>query len=87
MERQIGHTSGMEVAISIPDKLFERAEPFAANKRKSRSQVFSEAIREYLARHAPDEVTEAMDQALLEVNQTYKMVSSAAWRVLEQTEW
>ena len=45
----------MKTAISIPDDVFERAERLARHTKKSRSQLFSEAVREYVARHAPDE--------------------------------
>ncbi len=33
----------------------------------SRSRLFSEALREYVVRHAPEEVTEAMDRAYAEL--------------------
>jgi hypothetical protein len=49
-------------------------------------------LREYLARHAPDKITEGMDQALDEIGEGRgeekdPFVSSAARRTLEQTEW
>jgi len=47
----------MKTAVSIPDEVFESAERLARRTKKSRSQVFSDALREYVARHAPDEVT------------------------------
>lgn len=37
------------------------AERQAQRTKKSRSQLYAEAIAEYLARHAPDEVTEAIN--------------------------
>ncbi|HPS77196.1 MAG TPA: hypothetical protein PLS53_03470 [Thermoanaerobaculaceae bacterium] len=52
----------MKAAISIPDSIFREAERFARESRKSRSQLFSEAVAEYLARHTPDAVTEAMNR-------------------------
>ena len=55
---------------------------------KSRSRLFSDALEEYLARHAPDEVTEAMNRACAEAGQTTdRFVSSAARRILERSEW
>ena len=53
-----GYTNGLKTAISIPDAVFEGAERLARRTRKSRCQLFSDALREYLARHAADEVTE-----------------------------
>jgi predicted transcriptional regulator len=78
----------MKTAISIPDDIFEGAERFARRTKKSRSQLFSDAVREYLARHAPDEVTDAMDRLCHELGQPKdKFVSAAARRVLERSEW
>ncbi len=78
----------MKTAISIPDDLFERAERLAERTQKSRSQLFSDALREYLARHAPDEVTEAMNRVADEVgSDDDAWVSSASRHALERTEW
>ena len=78
----------MKTAISIPDDIFEGAERLARRTKKSRSQLFSEAVKEYLARHAPEEVTEAMDRVCLELGQPKdEFVSSAARRILERSEW
>jgi len=79
------------MAVSIPDDVFKGAERLARRTRKSRSQLFSDALREYVARHAPDEVTDAMDEVCAQVghgnDSNHKFVSSAARRVLERTEW
>lgn len=40
--------SGMKVAISLPDPLFRAAERLARKLRKSRSQLYAEAIAEYV---------------------------------------
>ena len=63
MQRSDGrcYTPGMKTAISIPDDLFQAAELHAERVRKSRSQLYAEALAEYLARHAPEEVTNAMN--------------------------
>ena len=78
----------MKTAVSIPDEIFERAERFARRTRRSRSAVFSEALREYVAQHTPDDVTEAMDRVCAAVNDEHDgFVTTAARRVLERTEW
>jgi len=78
----------MKTAVSIPDEVFVQAERLARRAGKSRSQVFSDALREYVARHAPDEVTEAMDQVCAQVgDQGDPFVAAVARRVLERTEW
>jgi len=78
----------MKTAVSIPDDVFEDAERLARLTKRSRSQLFSEALREYVARHAPEEVTEAMDRVWVELGEpTNGFVSSATRRVLERSEW
>jgi antitoxin MazE6 len=49
----------MKTAVSIPDSLFWRAEQLARRSGKSRSQLYREALAEYLARREPDPVTGA----------------------------
>jgi metal-responsive CopG/Arc/MetJ family transcriptional regulator len=78
----------MKTAVSIPDDVFEGAERLAKRTKKSRSRLFSDALKEYLARHAPEEITEAMNRASGEIGETKDaFVSSASRRVLEQVEW
>jgi metal-responsive CopG/Arc/MetJ family transcriptional regulator len=83
----------MKTAVSIPDEVFEGAERLAKRTKKSRSRLFSDAVREYLARHAPEEVTAAMDRVCAELGNsaestsTDDFVASAARRTLKQSEW
>lgn len=78
----------MKTAVSIPEDIFKGAERLARRTKKSRSRLFSDALREYLARHASDEVTEAMDRVCAELGETKdSFVSVSARRVLERSEW
>ncbi len=78
----------MKTAVSIPDDVFEGAERLARQTKRSRSRLFSDALKEYLARHVPDKVTEAMNKACAEIgNGENAFVASAASRVLERSEW
>lgn len=78
----------MKTAVSIPDEVFEGAERLARRTKKSRSRLFSEALKEYLARHSPDEVTEAMNKVCAEIADAKDaFVSAAARRVLVKSEW
>jgi metal-responsive CopG/Arc/MetJ family transcriptional regulator len=43
----------MKTAISIPDEVFEEAERLAIELQTSRSQLYSRALQEFVARHAP----------------------------------
>ena len=83
-----GYTLGMKTAVSIPDDVFQKAERLARRMKKSQSELFSNALAEYVARHAPDHVTEAMDQVCAEIRvEPDAFVSAASRRVLERIEW
>lgn len=78
----------MKTAVSVPDEVFRAAERQARRAKKSRSQLYAEALAEYLARHAPDEVTAAMNRVMEQLRESANgFVSAAARRVLERTEW
>ena len=78
----------MKTAISIPDGIFRDAERLARRLKQSRSEVYSRALAEYVARHEPDQVTEDMDRTLDEVGEPNdEFVSTAARRSLRRTEW
>ncbi len=83
-----GYTKGMKTAISLPDDIYRAAERQARRARKSRSQLYADALSEYLDRHAPEEVTTAMDAVLVKVGKANDpFVSTAAHRVLQTTQW
>ncbi len=78
----------MKTAVSVPDDVFEGAERLARRERRSRSDVYSAALREYVARHSPDEVAEALDRVLTEVGEGIDpFVLAASRRTLQSTEW
>ena len=86
--KRLGYTFGMKTAVSIPDDIFNGAERLARRTKKSRSRLFSEAMQEYLMRHAADEVTEAMNRACTELGESQDpFVALAARRILERSEW
>ena len=78
----------MKTAISIPDDLFADAERLAKVLKKSRSQLYCHALREYVARHAPDQVTETLNEICDDIEEKDEgFVSSASRRTLERSEW
>jgi predicted transcriptional regulator len=78
----------MKTAISVPDEVFEQADNLAKRLKMSRSQLYSRALSEYVARHASDEVTEALDRVSAELGaEQDAFVSTATRRILERTEW
>jgi metal-responsive CopG/Arc/MetJ family transcriptional regulator len=78
----------MTTAVSVPDDVYASAERLARRERRSRSEVYSAALREYVARHSPDEVTEALDRVVSDVGDAIDpFIDLASVRILEQTEW
>lgn len=78
----------MKTAISIPDPVFEGAERLAERLEKSRSQLYSEAIAEYVARHDPATVTDRINAVCDDVDtRPDSFVSEAARRILVSSDW
>ena len=78
----------MKTAVSIPDDVFQEAERLAADLQTSRSQLYSRALQEFVARHAPDRVTEAMNRVIDEVGtKVDEFTRRAARNVLLRAEW
>ncbi len=83
-----GNTNGMKVAVSIPDDVFAEAEALAKRLKSSRSEIYSRALGEFIGTHAPDRVTERMDDVVRDVGPEPDAFSVAAGRqVLKKTEW
>jgi len=52
----------MKVAISVPDPIFDAAERLAKQRHVPRSQLFTEALKEYVSKHEPQAVTAKLDE-------------------------
>jgi metal-responsive CopG/Arc/MetJ family transcriptional regulator len=78
----------MKTAISIPDEVFAEADRLALKLKQSRSQLYSRAVREYVARHSDDDVTTALDVLYAqEASADDRFGAAAAKRTLERSEW
>ena len=79
----------MKTTVSLPDRVYREAEAYAERTRKSRSQLYAEALAEYLARHAPDEVTATMNAVVDELGEATadSFVQRAGRRMLGGVEW
>ncbi|HTV47619.1 MAG TPA: ribbon-helix-helix protein, CopG family [Phycisphaerae bacterium] len=78
----------MKTTISIPDSLYARAQKLAKRTSKSCNKLFNDAIRDYLANHAYDEVTKAMNRTYAEVGEeSREFISSAVSRILRSGHW
>ena len=78
----------MKIAVSIPDDLFVNADRLAQQLGTSRSRLYAEAIRAYLAAHDPDAITQALNAICDELGSAIDpAVAAAAAGILERTEW
>jgi metal-responsive CopG/Arc/MetJ family transcriptional regulator len=78
----------MKTAVSIPDDVFADAEQLARALKKSRSQLYSHALKEYVARHAADQVTETLDRVCEDSPPAGSDFARAAVRrTLRRSQW
>ncbi len=78
----------MKTAVSIPDALFLRADELAGRLGKTRSDVYREALIDYVARREPGAVTRALDELADEfAAEQDAFTAQAARDVLERSEW
>ncbi len=52
----------MKTAVSLPDQVFEAAEHLAKRLRVSRSRLYADAIRNFVAEHRGRGVTELLNE-------------------------
>jgi hypothetical protein len=78
----------MKTAIWIPEAVLNKAEWLARCTSRTRSELYSQAIAEYLARHLPNAVTEAMNAVSDRFgNDTDGFASAAAKSTLKKETW
>ena len=78
----------MKTTVSIPDEVLKEIERFARRVGCSRSEIITAALSEYIARHAPDEVTHAVNRVIADVRESHDAFSAAAaQRIIAETEW
>lgn len=77
----------MKTAISVPDSIFDEGEHLAKRLKLSRSELYTRALAEYVSRHAPEAVTEALDRVVDEASTDLSAVRRAARKTLARSEW
>ncbi len=80
----------MKTAISLPDPLFEAADQLARQLGKSRSQLYAEAVREYLERHRDEDITRRLDEiygAEPELAKLDPVLDALQLEVLRKEKW
>jgi metal-responsive CopG/Arc/MetJ family transcriptional regulator len=66
----------MKTAISLPDRLYEDAEKTAKSLGVPRSQLFAMAVEEYIRNHTKDRITEEINAAYSEINESSETIVS-----------
>jgi metal-responsive CopG/Arc/MetJ family transcriptional regulator len=78
----------MKTAISIPNNIFEQAESLARKLRISRSELYTEAIKDYLRENHVEDVTaklnEVYDNAASNLDDSLLKAQAAS---LPKEEW
>ena len=78
----------MKTAVSVPNEVYQQAEELARRTGRTRSEIYSTALRDYLAHHQPVPLTAAMDQALDEIEpQPDPFLDAVAREALAEAEW
>jgi metal-responsive CopG/Arc/MetJ family transcriptional regulator len=82
----------MKTAVSLPDDVFESVERLRKLTNRQRSEVYADALREYVARHSPDEITDSWNRALEaltpeEIEADRRFLDAAASDVIRNSEW
>jgi metal-responsive CopG/Arc/MetJ family transcriptional regulator len=80
----------MKTAISLPDPLFEAADRLARQLGKSRSQLYAEALREYLERYRDEDITRRLNEiydAEPELAELDPVLEALQLEVLRREKW
>lgn len=78
----------MKVAISVPDPIFHEAEILASALNKSRSQLYAEALADYVRTHSAHNITQRIN-AICERESTTidPALAAAQFRILSRETW
>lgn len=82
----------MRTTVSLPDELFQRVERLRSWTNRARSEIYADALSEYVSRHYDDEITAALNRVLEQVSDEEKeadrlFLEAAARDVFKRTEW
>ena len=80
----------MKTAVSLPDPLFEAADRLAKQLGKSRSQLYAEAVREYLDKHREEDITQRLNEiyeAQPELAELDPVLDTLQLEVLRREKW
>ncbi len=84
----VGYTSLMKTAVSLPNPLFEAADQLAKRLGMSRSELYARAIEEYLKSRRSEGITEALNRVYREEPSNLDPVIAAIQAAsLPRDEW
>lgn len=84
------YTQGMKTAVSIPNDLFAEADAYAKAHDLSRSELYSRALADYLARYEPGAITRALnaiDWDDPEIAAETRIITEHSARMMRRVEW
>jgi metal-responsive CopG/Arc/MetJ family transcriptional regulator len=79
----------MKTAVSLPDDVFESVERLRKLTNRQRSEVYADALREYVVRHSDEEITAALTELAADLNDPdeTRFALEAGRRTLSRVEW
>lgn len=78
----------MKTAISVPDDVFESADELAQELGMSRSELYSTAVAEYLAKHRAEDVTAKLNEVYArEPSGLPPEIRKAQARTIGKSDW
>jgi metal-responsive CopG/Arc/MetJ family transcriptional regulator len=78
----------MKTAISIPDKLFKAADLYAKSHGVSRSNLYAQAVGQFLEKHSRDHITRQLNEVYSDKpGQINEIVSALQFSSIEKEEW
>ena len=78
----------MKTAISIPDHVFDEAEKLAQRLGMSRSELYANAVSEYVRGHRGEEVTKRLDEVYQKESSRLDPASrTLQFASLQKDEW
>lgn len=78
----------MKVAVSIPDPVFKAADELAHDLKKSRSQLYAEALTEFLGTRGADAIRERLDAVYAtESSKLDPALEQVQFEILEDETW
>ncbi|MHB1298921.1 MAG: hypothetical protein ACYC0B_10380 [Gemmatimonadaceae bacterium] len=78
----------MKTAISIPDAIFESADELAARLGMSRSELYANAVEEFVAKHVGEDVTNRLNELYgREVSRVSEGAKRAQAKASRSSEW